>query len=284
VPRGRGSSWRPWSLDQPVSLAQPGRVSNDQPWAATQPRCVSNTWPMFIRLGTPSGLRMTSIGVPSARKGMSSSGRILEMTPLLPWRAGRLLPVPVFRLLGPETPHQRVAPRVEVVAGLPGEHPHADDLAGLAVGDLQGGVPDLAGLLPEDGPQQALLGGQLGLALGRDLADQDVAGVDLGPDADDAPLVEVLEHVLGDVGDVAGDLLGPELGVAGVDLVLLDVDRGQDVVLDQALGEDDGVLVVVALPGHERHQEVLAQRQLAGVGAGPVGQHVAGGALGGPAP
>jgi hypothetical protein len=62
-------------------------------------------------------------------------------------------------------------------------------------------------------------------------------------------LVEVGQHLLGDVRDVPGDLLGPELGVAGVDLVLLDVDRGQDVVLDDALAEDDRVLVVVALPG-----------------------------------
>ncbi len=39
---------------------------------------------MFIRLGTPSGLRMTSTGVPSARWGMSSSGTIFEITPLFP--------------------------------------------------------------------------------------------------------------------------------------------------------------------------------------------------------
>ena len=40
-----------------------------------------------------------------------------------------------------------------------------------------------------------------------------------------------------EVRDVAGDLLGAELGVAGVDLVLLDVDRGEHVVLHQALAE-----------------------------------------------
>jgi hypothetical protein len=87
-------------------------------------------------------------------------------------------------------------------------------------GTFRRGVADLAGLLAEDRAQQALLGGQLGLALRRDLADEDVAGADLGADADDAPLVEVGEHLLGDVRDVAGDLLGAELGVAGVDLVL----------------------------------------------------------------
>ena len=39
---------------------------------------------MFIRLGTPSGFRITSTGVPSSMNGMSSSGTILEITPLLP--------------------------------------------------------------------------------------------------------------------------------------------------------------------------------------------------------
>src|SRR3712207_9051628 len=84
--------------------------------------------------------------------------------------------------------------------------------------------------------QQPLLGGQLGLALGRHLADEDVAGDDLGTDADDAALVEVGEDLLGDVRDVPGDLLGAELGVPRVDLELLDVDRGQDVVLHEEIG------------------------------------------------
>ena len=53
------------------------------------------------------------------------------------------------------------------------------------------------------------------------------------------------------------------------------MDRRQDVVLDEPLGEDDGVLVVVALPGHEGDQQVLAQAELAALGGRPVGQDVA---------
>ena len=49
---------------------------------------------------------------------------------------------------------------------------------------------------------------------------------DLGADADDAALVEVFESVVADAGDIAGDLLGPELGVAGVALILFDMDGG----------------------------------------------------------
>ena len=57
-------------------------------------------------------------------------------------------------------------------------------------GTLRRRVADLAGLLLEDRADELLLGRQLGLALRRDLADEQVAGADLGADADDAALVE----------------------------------------------------------------------------------------------
>jgi hypothetical protein len=65
------------------------------------------------------------------------------------------------------------------------------------VGHLQRGVAHFASLLTEDGAQQALLGRLLGLTLRGDLADEDVAGTDLGTDTDDAALVEVGEDVIG---------------------------------------------------------------------------------------
>ena len=152
---------------------------------------------------------------------------------------GKLVAHADLALLGHVHPDQLVDPGRQLMGIVAVEHLDVDDLAGLAVGHLQGGVADLAGLLAEDGPQQALFGRELGLALGRDLADEHVAGPDLGADADDSPLVEIGEDLLGQVGDVAGDLLGPELGVSGIDLVLVDVDRREHVVFDQSLREDD---------------------------------------------
>ena len=110
---------------------------------------------------------------------------------------------------------------------------------------------------------------------GRDLADQDVAGLHLGPDADDARLVEVLEGLFGDVRNVPSDFFLAQLGVAGLDLELLDVDRGVAVVLDQPLRDQDRVLEVVAAPRHEGHEHVAAQGQLALVGGRPVADDVA---------
>ena len=53
------------------------------------------------------------------------------------------------------------------------------------------------------------------------------------------------------------------------------MDRGEHVVLDDALGEQDRVLEVVAVPRHERDEHVAAERQIAEIGRRTVGDDVA---------
>jgi DNA-directed RNA polymerase beta subunit len=90
-----------WAARLPEELYSAEPVSacrlRSQPCFASQPRWSSRICPMFIRRGTPSGLSTTSTGVPSSMKGMSSTGRILEMTPLLPWRPASLSPTLILR-------------------------------------------------------------------------------------------------------------------------------------------------------------------------------------------
>ena len=230
---------------------------------------------MFIRLGTPSGLRMMSTGVPSGRNGMSSLRQDLGDHALVAVAAGHLVADADLALLGDRHPDQPVDAGLEVVVELASELADLDDLAALAVGQAQRAVLHLAGLLAEDRPEESLLRGQLGLALRGDLADEDVAGADLGADVDDALLVEVLEGLLADVRDVAGDLLGAELRVARLDLVLLDVDAREQVVADEAVADDDRVLVVAALPAHERDEHVPAEGELALLRRRAVGDRLA---------
>ena len=99
--------------------------------------------------------------------------------------------------------------------------------------------------------------------------------IHFGTDIDDAGFVEVLEVFLADIGNVARDFLRPELGVARHRLEFLDMDRGEDVVAHDALGDEDGVLEVVAVPRHERDEHVLAERQLAQLRRRTVGDDVA---------
>ncbi|MPM58936.1 hypothetical protein SDC9_105771 [bioreactor metagenome] len=175
-----------------------------------------------------------------------------------------------FALLGNIDSDHHIHTGGQLVAVLAGKDLHVHDDAALAVGYLQRSVAHLAGLLTKDGPQQPLLGGEIGLALGRDLAHEDVAGAHLGAHADHAALIQILERVVAHVGDIPGDLLGAELGVPGLGFVFLNVDGGEHVVLHHTLVEQDGVLVVVALPGHEAHEDVLAQGDLSLLGGGAV--------------
>src|SRR5690606_18904503 len=108
-----------------------------------------------------------------------------------------------------------------------------------------------------------------------DLADEDVAGLHLRTDADDAVVVEVLESLFTNIRDVAGDFLGSELRVAGGDLEFLDVNRGEDVLLEHFLGDEDRVFEVVAVPRHKRDEHVAAECHLALLGRGTVGNDVA---------
>ena len=118
---------------------------------------------------------------------------------------------------------------------LAGEDLHIHHGALDTRGHLEAGVSYVTRLLTKDRSQELFLGGQLGLALGRYLADQDVAGCHGGADTDDAAVVQILEGRLGDIGNVPRNLLGTQLGVPGLDLELLDVDRGEEVLFDQLL-------------------------------------------------
>ena len=113
-------------------------------------------------------------------------------------------------LLGHIAAHHLVHSRRQlVVAVLSGEHLHVYHDAVFAVRHSQGGISHLSGLLAEDGAQQPLLCGQLRLSLRSDLAYQDIPGADLGAHMDNAVFIQILQQILIDIGNVAGDLLRP---------------------------------------------------------------------------
>lgn len=141
-----------------------------------------------------------------------------------------------------------------------------------ARGDDEGGVFDVGGFFAEYGAQKLFFGRELGLRLRGNLADENVAGLDFRADADNAVAVEVFERLVADIGNVARDFLGPELGVAGGHFVLLNVDGSEHVVFYELFGEQNCVLKVVAVPRHEGDQHVLAERELSVFCGGAVGE------------
>ena len=137
---------------------------------------------------------------------------------------------------------------------------HVDHGATHPRRNAQGRVLHVLGLLAEDRRQELLLGRELGLSLGGNLTHQDVATGETSPASHDATLVKVDQALFGHVRDLAGDLLHPALCVPDVQFELLNVDRREHVLLDQLLADDDGVFVVVPVPGHEGDEHVAAER------------------------
>ena len=119
-------------------------------------------------------------------------------------------------------------------AVLLGRHLDVHDDAVGAGGNLERRVFHVGGLFTEDGAEQTFFRREFGFGLRRDFADENVAGLHFRTDADDAVRPEVLQRFIAEVRDVARDFFRSELGVAGGDFKFIDVNRGEDVVLDDA--------------------------------------------------
>ena len=93
----RPASRRHSAISASFAPSNTGVITFQPSFLAAMPRWTSSTCPMFIREGTPSGLSTMSSGVPSGRNGMSSLGRMREITPLFPWRPAILSPTEILR-------------------------------------------------------------------------------------------------------------------------------------------------------------------------------------------
>ena len=95
------------------------------------------------------------------------------------------------------------------------EHLNVNNNAFNARLGTQRRIADVACLFAEDGAQQFFFRRNHALAFRRYLADQNVAGLNLGTDVDNAGFVQVSERVFADVRNIAGDFFLPQLGVTG---------------------------------------------------------------------
>ena len=154
---------------------------------------------------------------------------------------------------------------------------HADvhDDAHAAGGHAEGGVFYVSGFFTKNGAEETFFRSEFGLGFRSDFADEDVAGFHFGADTHDSIHTQILECFFADVGNIPGDFLRPELGIAGTDFEFLNVNGGVNVLLHNLRGNGDGVFEVVSVPGHEGHEHIAAEGEFALVGAGSVCEDLA---------
>ena len=144
----------------------------------------------------------------------------------------------------------------------------------LAMRHPQGIIFHIPGFLPEDGPEELLLCSWFRFPFRRDLPYQDISSLHFSPDPDDPFLVQVCNGILAHIGNLPGNLFPAQFSVSGVAGMLLDMDGSVHVILNQLFADQDGILIVVAFPGHEGHQDVPSQSQLSVIYRRPVSQDI----------
>ena len=185
-----------------------------------------------------------------------------------------LIPHGYLSLLGDIDTNRHVDPRRELITVLPRKYFGIDDNTVLSVGHLQGSIPHFSRFLAEDRAQQSLLGRQLRLALRRHFADQNITGAHLRADADDPVAVQIFQRIVTHAGHILCDALCSQLRIAGLRLILFNMNGCIDILSHQPFADQDRILVVVTFPGHKTDQRVFAQRQLALCRGGTVRDHL----------
>ena len=140
----------------------------------------------------------------------------------------------------------------------PGRYLYVHDDSTNARWNNQRSILNIGGFFTEDRAEQLFFRGKLGFRLRRNFADENVTRLHFRTDPNNTVMIEVLERLFTDVRDIARDLFRPELGVASVDLELLDVNRGEDVFLQNFLRNEDGVFEVITVPRHEADEHVAS--------------------------
>src|SRR6185437_16619985 len=129
-----------------------------------------------------------------------------------------------------------------------------------------------------DGAEKPFLRGNRDALERRDLSHEYLAWLHVRADLHNAALVEVGYRLGREVGGIRRELFSAGIRFAALSAGLghefLDVQRGEQPLLDQPLADDDAILEAVTFPGQKRHPQVAPKSQLAVAHGGAVRDHL----------
>ena len=152
--------------------------------------------------------------------------------------------------------------RLELVTILAAKYLDANDFAATSIVHALAGVAHIFSLFTKDCTQQALFAAELLLTLWCNLADQNIARLDLRANLYNTALIQVAKAVLTHIGNIACHDFWTKLCLAHLDGVVLDIDTGKGVIFYQATAQNHRVVHVVAAPRHKGYQQVLTEGEL----------------------
>ncbi len=190
--------------------------------------------------------------------------------------SGHLITHGDLSLLSDINTNSFVYARIQLVPVLSCEYSGLNDDTIFTVRNLQGCIAHFSRLLTKDRTKKPFLGCQFRLALRRHLAYQNISGTDLGAYADDSTLIQIFKCIFAHAGNILCDLLRSELCITGFRLILFDMNRCINIILNQSLTDQNGILVIVAFPLDKSNERILSERKFSTRGGRTVRDNFAG--------
>ena len=127
----------------------------------------------------------------------------------------------------------------------------------------QRGVLNISCLLAENGAKQFLFRSKLSFRLRSDLTHKYVAWFNLGTYTNDTIVVEILKSIFTYVRNITSDFFRAELGVTSSHLELVNMNRCEDVILNDLFRDQNRILEIITIPRHKSHEDVTTNGKLA---------------------
>ena len=123
---------------------------------------------------------------------------------------------------------------------------------------LQRSIFHIARLIAEDSAKQFLFGRRVRLAFRRNLANHDIPRFDTGADSHDTVLVQVFSRLFTYVRNIGSQLFHASFRFADLQRILFHMNGSQQVFTHHTFIQNNGILIVISLPRHISHQQVLS--------------------------
>ena len=127
--------------------------------------------------------------------------------------------------------HRLVYARRKLISVFPCEYLGIHNDSVLSVRNFKRSITYFTGFFTENGTEQTLLCGKLGLTLRSYLSYQDISRTYLGTNTDDTSFIQVFQGVITYAGNVSCDLFRSQLSITGFRLIFFYMDRCVNIVL-----------------------------------------------------